>query len=260
MVWSLDQEAAAAGRAAPAASRVVRLSKRLPTSSRRSGLVAWAGSSEPGDTKAIRKVPPRRGVALPGSPERVDRWVQPAVSSAHDRTSARTRPRALHPHARPPLGTDPYPLGARRMASSTLVMPKTVAAPTVSLSRLRSTTVEPPRVVLTPPPNMSDSPPPRPAWSRMNRTNVSDAITWTTITRAVIGRDPSTGAKLTRRSLAAGAGQGWRLEPASRHAGAEAEALPGNGDRGLRQPHTAAPRRTERRWHGAVSGGGVQRP
>src|SRR5919108_4289601 len=72
------------------------------------------------------------------------------------------------------------------IARKTLVMPKTVAAPTVRRSRLRSTTVEPPRVELMPPPNMSERPPPRPACSRMNRQRVSDAITWMTISSGII--------------------------------------------------------------------------
>jgi hypothetical protein len=61
-----------------------------------------------------------------------------------------------------------------------------VAAATVRRSRLRSTTVEPPREVFMPPPNMSERPPPRPAWRRMNRIRVSDAITSTTISSGII--------------------------------------------------------------------------
>ena len=41
--------------------------------------------------------------------------------------------------------------------------------PTVSRSRLRSATDEPPSALETPPPNMSDRPPPRPLWSRTSR-------------------------------------------------------------------------------------------
>src|SRR6266542_3157142 len=131
MVWSLDQEAAAAGRTVP------------------------AGSREPGVTRAIRKVPPTRGAAdaPPGSPGRLDRWVHPAVRRAQQRTNARRRPRARG-RARLLRGIDPYLLGASSSASSTLVITKIVAAPTVSLSRLRSTTVEPPSEVPMPPPNM----------------------------------------------------------------------------------------------------------
>src|SRR3954469_23413083 len=41
--------------------------------------------------------------------------------------------------------------------------------PIVSLSRFRSATEDPPRELETPPPNMSDIPPPRPLWSSTSR-------------------------------------------------------------------------------------------
>src|SRR3954469_15789492 len=41
--------------------------------------------------------------------------------------------------------------------------------PIVSLSRFRSATEDPPRELGTPPPNMSDIPPPRPLWSSTSR-------------------------------------------------------------------------------------------
>src|SRR5688572_11298680 len=42
-------------------------------------------------------------------------------------------------------------------------------APIVIRSRLRSATEDPPRPLETPPPNMSERPPPLPLWSRISR-------------------------------------------------------------------------------------------
>ncbi len=59
-----------------------------------------------------------------------------------------------------------------------MVPVKTMAVTIVIRSRFFSMTVEPMAWVCIPPPNISDTPPPRPAWRRMKRINIRDAITW----------------------------------------------------------------------------------
>ena len=70
---------------------------------------------------------------------------------------------------------------SRRSASNTVAKRKITDVMTVRRSRLRSTTVEPaiepPR---EPPPNMSESPPPRPECNRIKKISVSDARIWMT--------------------------------------------------------------------------------
>jgi hypothetical protein len=86
-------------------------------------------------------------------------------------------------------GWDPAPVGVHGRAlnycslnARRIVVPvKTIAVMIVMRSRFFSITVDPIAWVCIPPPNISDTPPPRPAWSRMNRISVIAAMTWTTI-------------------------------------------------------------------------------
>src|SRR4051794_18520074 len=66
-----------------------------------------------------------------------------------------------------------------RSPSNTVVNPKMIAVITVIRSRFFSTVVapaiEPPS---EPPPNMSESPPPRPAWSSTRKISVNETMMW----------------------------------------------------------------------------------
>lgn len=64
-----------------------------------------------------------------------------------------------------------------------MMPPHMTARVTVRRFKLRSATPEELRPLLTPPPNMSDIPPPRPLCSKMAKTNATDTITkmiWST--------------------------------------------------------------------------------
>jgi len=65
---------------------------------------------------------------------------------------------------------------SRRMDKRTLVNVKTIATTTVRRSRFFSTTVEPAIAPPPAPPNMSESPPPRPACNRMKTISTTEAI------------------------------------------------------------------------------------
>src|SRR3954468_15265359 len=64
-------------------------------------------------------------------------------------------------------------------------------APTVMRSRLRSATEEPPRPLDMPPPNMSESPPPRPLWSRISRISSRLVMTSTTVSERITVAQPN---------------------------------------------------------------------
>lgn len=64
-----------------------------------------------------------------------------------------------------------------------MIPPQSNANVTVSRLRFRSATPEELRPLVTPPPNISDIPPPRPLCSRIAKTNETDTITkmiWST--------------------------------------------------------------------------------
>src|SRR4051794_41700537 len=115
----------------------------------------------------------------------------------------------------------------------------TVAAPMVSRSRFFSTTVEPPRLELTPPPNMSDTPPPLPACKRMNATSVREEMrcrtTSNAVTRYFLDRSREVWASVSGRD-------GRRPSRAPPRSGLDARPLGGGpGDAGELPRHDAGP-------------------
>ncbi len=105
-------------------------------------------------------------------------------SSYRSLRRARSLARVARP-TRPGRGAAYCSLIARMI----VVKEKVTAAATVIRSRLRSTTVDPAAADPSPPPNISDRPPPRPLWSRMSTIKVSDTMTW--IARMRMVTDPT---------------------------------------------------------------------
>jgi hypothetical protein len=72
---------------------------------------------------------------------------------------------------------------------------------TVSRSRFLSTTVDPATLpLLIPPPNISDTPPPLPACSRIRKMSASETSSWTTATIPVSNLEPFLGSPTSRRA------------------------------------------------------------
>ena len=59
-----------------------------------------------------------------------------------------------------------------------MLKPKAIAVMTVKRSRLRSTTLEAAAAEPTPPPNISERPPPFPLWSRIEMTRATHSTIW----------------------------------------------------------------------------------
>jgi hypothetical protein len=74
----------------------------------------------------------------------------------------------------------------KRMAKMIVVKPKAIAVKTVNRSRLRSTTLDAAAAEPSPPPNISDRPPPFPLWSKIEMTKLMHSTMWTAITTHVI--------------------------------------------------------------------------
>ena len=69
-----------------------------------------------------------------------------------------------------------------------VVKKKTTAQAMVARSRLRSATVDPAAACPSPPPNISDSPPPLPLCNKIMPISNSDTMTWMTMMMAVTAR------------------------------------------------------------------------